>query len=475
MLNKCADNSKKFWWSLGEKIYRQILDNSYDEIFVLDRNGYVIYVNNVCERHYGLKASDVLCRHVDELNDVGYWSPNVMPIVRREKRRITREQTTFLGRRLLTTATPVLDEKGEIVLTVYNTRDITQLDAIKQELEVTRQALTTASKGKSDDSGAYCEIITHNIKMKQLINFAEQVAGVDSNVLILGDTGTGKGLFARHIHKHSLRKDGPFITINCAAIPEDLLESELFGYSHGAFTGANRAGKKGLIELADKGVLFFDEIGELSLRLQAKILHFIQERQYIPVGGTEMKTADVRVLSATNRDLLEMISKGEFREDLFYRLNVIEINIPPLRERPEDVRALTSYFLGKFNNKYNVCRDISKECIDILCQYGWPGNVRELENFIERLVVIVREYEIKPCHLTVMQRQKFKKNLSIPVTLDTPDISSLPSRVSFDELIEKVEKELITKAVERFGSSRKVAKALKISHSKAARLMRKYC
>lgn len=474
MLNEYATNSKSLKTSLGEDVYKQILDNSYDEIFVLDRDGYVIYVNNVCERHYALKADDVLGRHIDELNDLDYWSPNIMPIVRREKRRITREQTTFLGRKLLTTATPVLNEKGEIIFTVYNTRDTTQLEAIKQELEVTRQALT-ASKGKNDSSENRCDIITHNIKMKQLINFAEQVAGVDSNVLILGDTGTGKGLFARHIHRNSLRKDGPFITINCAAIPEDLLESELFGYSHGAFTGANKSGKKGLIELADKGVLFFDEIGELSLRLQAKILHFIQERQYIPVGGTEMKTADVRVLSATNRDLLEMIGKGEFREDLFYRLNVIEINIPPLKERPEDVRALTSYFLGKFNAKYNVCRDISKECMDILCQYSWPGNVRELENFIERLVVIVREYEIKPCHLTLMQREKFKKNPNIPNTLNAPDISSFPSDMSFDRVIEKVEKELITNAVERFGSSRKVAKALKISHSKAARLIRKYC
>lgn len=182
MLNEYATNSKLLKTSLGEDVYKQILDNSYDEIFVLDRDGYVIYVNNVCERHYALKADDVLGRHIDELNDLDYWSPNIMPIVRREKRRITREQTTFLGRKLLTTATPVLNEKGEIIFTVYNTRDTTQLEAIKQELEVTRQALT-ASKGKNDSSENRCDIITHNIKMKQLINFAEQVAGVDSNVL----------------------------------------------------------------------------------------------------------------------------------------------------------------------------------------------------------------------------------------------------------------------------------------------------
>lgn len=472
MQNKCADNSTRLRDGLSIETYRQILDNSYDEIFVLDRDGYVIYVNNVCERHYGLSASDVLGKHIDELNDMGYWTPNVMPLVRREKKRITREQTTFLGRRLLTTATPVLDEQGELRLVVYNTRDVTQLEAIKQELEVTRQALTNASKGRKDDSETNCDIITHNKGMKELINFTEHVAGVDSNVLILGETGTGKGVFAKHIHKNSMRRNGPFITINCAAIPEELLESELFGYSHGAFTGANRSGKKGLIEIADKGILFFDEIGELSLRLQAKLLQFVQERQYIPVGGTEVKTADVRILSATNRDLLEMIDKEEFREDLYYRLNVIEINIPPLKERPEDIRALTSYFIGKFNKKYNLCRDISKECVNIFCQYDWPGNVRELENFIERLVVTVREHEIKPCHLTIAQREKFKGNPDISTAPETPLISS---NVSFDMYINKVEKELITKAVEKFGSSRKVAKALKISPSKAARLIRKYC
>lgn len=472
MQKKCADNSAKLTEGLGIETYRQILDNSYDEIFVLDRGGYVIYVNNVCERHYGLGAPDVLGKHIDELNDMGYWTPNIMPLVRKEKKRITREQTTFLGRRLLTTATPVLDEQGNLRLVVYNTRDITQLDAIKQELDFTRKALTKASKAGNNNIAHYCEIITHNNEMKELISFTEHIAGVDSNVLILGETGTGKGVFAKHIYKNSMRKDAPFITINCAAIPEELLESELFGYSHGAFTGANRNGKKGLIEIANKGILFFDEIGELSLRLQAKLLQFVQERQYIPVGGTEVKTADVRILSATNRDLLGMINKEKFREDLYYRLNVIEISIPPLKERPEDIRALTSYFVGKFNKKYNLCRDISKECVDIFCQYDWPGNVRELENFIERLVVTVCEHEIKPCNLTIAQRKKFRGNYD---NLDTSEVPLFPSNISFDTYINKAEKELIMKAVEKFGSSRKVAKALNISPSRAARLIRKYC
>ncbi len=455
-------------------IYKKILDNSFDEIFVLDKDGYVIYVNSACERHYGLKAEHVLGRHIDEMNNMGYWTPNIMPLVREEKKRITREQTTFLGRMLLTTATPVMDERGKISFIIYNTRDVTQLDAIKQELEVTRKALRSASKGEKDDYKDYCEIITHNGRMKKLINFAEQIAGVDSNVLILGETGAGKGLFARHIHRHSLRKKAPFITINCAAIPEELLESELFGYSHGAFTGANERGKKELIELADKGVLFFDEIGELTPRLQAKILHFIQERQYIPVGGTEMKNANVRVLSASNRDLREMIAKGEFREDLFYRLNVMEINIPPLRERPEDIRALASYYLGEFNHKYKLSRDISKEAVEILCGYSWPGNVRELENYIERLVVTVREHEIKPEHLTVMNRERFN-NKAWSDTQGPSLESSFSPGLSFDEVVGDVEKKLILDAVENHGSIRKVGKALKISHSRAARLIKKYC
>ncbi|HHW41699.1 MAG TPA: sigma 54-interacting transcriptional regulator [Syntrophomonadaceae bacterium] len=456
---------------------KKILDNSYDEIFVLDGNGRVIYVNNACERHYGMKVSEVIGKTITELIGLGYWHPPVTPIVHREKRRVTIEQTTYLGKKLITTVTPVFDEKGEIELTVHNARDLTQLEAVKYELEMTRHSLVNYRKKSKTDNPkrAFGEIICHSKKMKELVEFAEQIACVDSTVLILGESGTGKGLFARHIHKNSRRKDGPFLALNCAAIPEDLLESELFGYSNGAFTGAERGGKKGLIELANGGTLFLDEIAELSPRLQAKILQVIQERQFIPVGGTEVKKADVRIISATNQDLPDMVEKGSFRKDLYYRLNVIEINIPPLRERPEDIIPLVYFYIEKFNKKYNVCRDVSKECLETLCRYSWPGNVRELENLIERLVVSVRDNEIKTEHLPKLFQQEFKtERRTGNLTVDN-NTFSFPPNVPFDVIMREVEKELITRAYREYGSSRKVAKALKISQTKASRLIRKYC
>jgi transcriptional regulator with PAS, ATPase and Fis domain len=350
---------------------------------------------------------------------------------------------------------------------------LTQLEGIKRELEKTRDEL--ANKGNKDcaNSKVFCEIIFQSKTMRNLVEFAERVATVDSTVLISGESGTGKGLFARHIHKVSRRKDGPFLAINCAAIPENLLESELFGYATGAFTGADRKGKKGLIELAIGGTLFLDEITELSPHLQAKILQVIQEHQFIPVGGTKFKSADIRVLSATNCELSEMVRSGKFRKDLYYRLNVIEINIPPLRERPEDVIPLVYYSIEKCNKKYSVSRDISKEALDTLCRYSWPGNVRELENLIERLVVTVREHEIKSYHLPILVKQEpDSAGGSVLLTLD-PSCFNLQS--SFEAIMEEVERELIVRAYQRLASSRRVAEALNISQTKASRLIRKYC
>lgn len=456
--------------SLDAETLRKILDNCYDEVFVLDADDRVIYVNSVCERHYGMKASEVIGKSVYDLFLLGYWYPPITPTVRNEKRRVTAEQTTYMGRKLITTVTPVFDEKGEIELTVHNARDLTQLDAIKQELVKTREELAMARESQGQGETPFCEIIAHSQKMKELIEFATHVAGVDSNILILGESGTGKGLFARHIHRSSRRRDGPFLALNCAAIPENLLESELFGYSHGAFTGAERGGKQGLIEAANGGTLFLDEIADLSPRLQAKILQVIQERQFIPIGSTKVKQADVRILAATNRDLLEMVKTGAFRKDLYYRLNIIKIDIPPLRERPEDVIPLVFHFLVKFNKKYSVCKDIAEECLESLCRYSWPGNVRELENLVERLVVTVREPEIRSSHIPELHTQGIDDDPREIANID--DLYS--DAVSLDSVIEEVEKGLITRAYKQHGSSRKVAQALKISQSRASRLIRKY-
>lgn len=463
---KSQKKIKEDEFELSGETFKKILDNSFDEIFVVDKDGRVIYVNRACERHYGMRVSDVLGKSVFELQN--NWSPLSTPLVLKEKRRVTVEQNSILGNKLITTTTPVFDEKDNIEFLIMNCRDATQLEDFKQDLEITRKLLeeniNKNTKKQKKNMPEISEIITRSKEMKEVIRLAEQVASVDSTVLILGESGTGKGVLARHIHKMSERSDGPFMAINCAAIPEDLLESELFGYSPGAFTGANKNGKAGLIELANNGTLFLDEIGEISPTLQAKILQVVQERKFIPVGGKEIKESNGRIIAATNRNLMEMVKEGKFRGDLYYRLNVIEIEIPPLRERPEDIVMLVYYFMKHFDKKYKVSHQVSERCLDILTQYTWPGNIRELEHLMERLVVTVRETIIKPEHLPKIFSKNFEPKFDI----------SFPTLVPLDGAIEEVEKSLIQSAYSRLRSSYKIAKALNISQSRAHRLIKKY-
>jgi len=233
-------------------------------------------------------------------------------------------------------------------------------------------------------------------QVQKLLSLIEQIAPTKSNVLILGESGTGKSLIAELIHKNSPRRDGPFISINCAAIPETLLEAELFGYKKGAFTGAV-SDKKGLIELANGGTLFLDEIGDLPLGLQAKLLKFLETYEFIPLGDIHKKHVDIRLISATNKNLEKLIKEGKFREDLYYRLSVIELRIPPLRERKEDIPVLVYYFIEQVSKHYNkTVKGITNEALPCLLNYDWPGNVRELKNVIERAVILARDEYIRP-------------------------------------------------------------------------------
>lgn len=443
--------------------YKKVIDNSYDEIFVVDNKGIVLYVNEACERNYGLKPSEIIGKTVHYLEAQGYYHPVITPVVFREKKRVTFEQETIMGIRLAVTANPVLNEQGELELVVLNSRDISNIAGLKYDLEETMQLVKqykTEVEELRKKELTREEVIARSVQMKGCLELAQKVASVDSTVLILGESGTGKNVMAKHIHKMSKRKEGPFININCAAIPDHLLESELFGYTGGAFTGADREGKMGLFELANGGTLFLDEISEIPLRLQAKLLGAIQESTFMPVGGRKEKKVDIRIIAATNRDLAQFVKKGEFREDLYYRLNVIELDIPPLRERKEDIIPLLHYFLDKFDHKYKVLHRFSPDVIDMLINYTWPGNVREVEHLVERLVVTTGEGKISLRDLPKNIYQKEKEEESISV--------------SDDRGIKEVEKELIINAFKETGSSYKVANMLNISQSKANRLIRKY-
>ncbi|NHM30687.1 sigma-54 interaction domain-containing protein [Neobacillus terrae] len=434
---------------ITKEILEKILENSSDEIFVLDKNLRVVYVNKQCERHYGLTQEDVLGRKNSDFVDRGLWKPSIVPLVLQDKKPVTIKQVTYLGNELLTTAVPIYNEIHEIDLIVITSRELLDYKMVKQKPKIKKVLEEEGQKN----------IITTSSKLKDVFELAEKVALVDSTVLIRGESGTGKGVIADFIHQKSHRKNKTMLTINCAAIPDDLIESELFGYAQGAFTGASKGGKKGLLEAANNGTVFLDEIGEVSLKVQAKLLQVIQNKEFIPVGGNEVKKVNVRIVAATNQNLEEFVKQKKFREDLYYRLNVIELYMPPLREVPEDIIPLTSYFLGVFNERYNKAVKITKETLKLFFNYSWPGNVRQLQNLIERLVVIT-DSDITIKDIPELIRSK------IPIDLPLFD--------SLEQALENTEKRMVLEAYERYKSTRSVAKALNISQTKASKLIRKH-
>ncbi|WP_407310146.1 sigma-54 interaction domain-containing protein [Desulfosporosinus sp. SB140] len=444
---------------------KNIMDNSFDEIFVVNAKGNVVYVNEACERHYGLKPSNVIGKSIDYLINEGYYWPPVAPVVLLKKKRITLEQQTNIGRKLLVTATPVYNKNNQIIFIVMNSRDITQIEALKESLQKTSKLVEKyeCEVNELRQKVPFEGYSSHSTKMKQCLEMARRIALIDSTILILGESGTGKNVLTKNIHNLSQRRNGPFLSINCAAIPDHLIESELFGYCRGAFTGADKSGKKGLVELASGGTLFLDEIGEIPYGTQAKLLQLIQEHQFIPLGGKENKMVDLRIIAATNRDLAKLVKEQKFREDLYYRLNVFELEIPPLRERQEDIVPLLYYFLNTFDSKYKTSHQFSPHALDILSSYSWPGNVREMEHLVERLVVTIPEINIGPTHLP----QKI--------------IAEQHNQTRRDLLFEKAsqglkanEEQLIIQTYQELKSSYKVADSLKISQSKVSRVVRKH-
>ena len=331
------------------------------------------------------------------------------------------------------------------------------------------EILTENPEGLSDtrpleEAGNYQnQMIAGDSAMAGIMETIQRISQFDSTILISGESGTGKSMLAKFIHQSSRRSGSPFITINCATIPENLIESELFGYVAGAFTGAQSKGKQGMVEQAHKGTLFLDEIGLLPLNLQSKFLQLIQDKTYTPVGGVKSRQADIRIISATNLDLKDQITKNLFREDLYYRLRVIEMHMPPLRERPDALEPMIQHFLGQLNQKYNQKKNISKDAIDLLRKRPWHGNVRELQYLIELLFVTSPNLSITP--------------MDIASSIDgiqpgpAPLAEVLPK---LDKKIESIERELINRAYSNGGSSYKAAEILGISQTRASKLIRKY-
>lgn len=479
------DLAEKQQYRLTYEQQKAILDNSFDEIYVVDGKGVVIYVNKACERDYNIDISDILGKSVYQMYRDYHYHPFLFPVILNQKKCITMEQETDAGKRLVITSTPVLNEMNEVEMVIMNTRDIEYLERIKLDINRT-QALSRlyydASGISEREKKCLDTPVSKDKGFLRCLDIADRVAASHANVLLLGDTGTGKTLMAKYIHQQSLNADGPFIIVNCAAIPDYLFESELFGYKKGAFTGAN-TDKKGIFDLAKGGTIFLDEVAEIPFQIQAKLLQSIQEKCFLPVGSTKYHALEARIISATNKDLLQSVKDGQFRRDLYYRLNTIEISLPSLCDRADDIPALAQYFLEIFNKEYGRYHFFSNEFIRKLQQYSWPGNIRQLENLIEKLVLIVNDNEITGNYLSEDMQKAYNIDIdsnhfaeeSLPNDFSEevrPAVITFP--ISLKQEIEKVERKLVSQAYKDGPSSYKVAKALGISQTMAYKLIKKY-
>ena len=398
-----------------------LMDNMNIGVIILDSKGDYVYVNNVMVNMRNIPRNEFLKMNIHDFIPTLDSDSCVFDVSCREKRKVSRLQyyrrfndDNSAWRLRLVTANPVFDENGRVKYVFETIQDVQEFEDryrhLLTELEI--QDRRSAPDGRKKD----VRVIAKSPAYLQMLSVVEQIASLDSSVLLTGESGSGKEVIAQYIHRHGNRRNDAMITVNCAAFPENLIEAELFGYEKGSFTGANREGKKGLIEAADGGILFLDEINSLPKNVQGKLLRALEEKSVQRIGSTKTVKVDFRLLVATNRDLEEMVRAGSFREDLYYRLNVIPIRIPPVRERKEDILPLCEYFLEDFCRKYEIRKSFSEDVKKELLAYRWPGNVREIRNFVERMVVMtaksVHEIRSIPSGMLSGQRNQAEDNVS---------------------------------------------------------------
>ncbi|QWU44220.1 sigma 54-interacting transcriptional regulator [Bacillus sp. NP247] len=445
-----------------------ILSSIYDEILVVNHKGELIrYSETVINDFWGSNLKDLLGKNLLDLEKKGLFSPSVTRLVLEKQKKVSVVQETKSGRKILAVGNPVFNENGELHRIIIASRDITEATRLKTELHEIKKISEQYKKELDDFKNKdrfLKKLIYCSPKMEQIINQAKKIADFSSNVLISGESGVGKEVIAQAIHQLGNRSSKPFLKLNCGAIPETLLESELFGYTKGAFTGADKNGKEGYFKRADQGILFLDEIGEMPLHLQVKLLRVLQEQEVIPIGSTISMKINVQIIAATNRSLEKMVESGTFREDLFYRLNVIPLRVPSLRERMEDVPVLAFHFLQQLNEKYNKNYHLTPDALNLLEFYSWPGNVRELQNMIERLVVSADDPVIEAEFVSKFLTPGYDFNKSKPV---------ITRVLPLQEALHSVEEQLILLAMKQYKTTTKAAKALGISQSSVSRKYQK--
>ncbi|WP_342513814.1 sigma 54-interacting transcriptional regulator [Sporosarcina sp. FSL K6-1522] len=453
----------------------EVINSSFDGIVICDKDGIIIHQNPSYEKITGLSAKDCIGRSLKELEDENIIDASASLKALEQNKAVTIIQKISTGSTVLVSAAPIRNKNGEIEKVVNNVRDLTHLNTLESEIRQLEQQNLQIHKELEllkEQNDPKQSIIAHSDLMKDVLDRALRVAQIDSGVLIQGASGVGKEKVVELIHRHSLRKDSPLIKINCGALPESLLESELFGYESGAFTGANQKGKAGLFEAANRGIIFLDEIGEMPLPLQVKLLRVLQEHEITRVGGTKPTPVDIRIIAATHRNLSEMIENGTFREDLYYRLNVIPITIPPLKERKDDIIPLIYHFLNGINQRYGLNRKFSSDTLNAFLDHKWPGNVRELQNLVERIALMSSNTEIS---IDDLQKElQFTNGLQFNVKTIPKASSNDTELATLKSRLETYEAEVITEALNRFPSIRKAALALKVDQSTLVRKIQKY-
>ncbi|WP_339162018.1 sigma 54-interacting transcriptional regulator [Siminovitchia sp. FSL W7-1587] len=454
----------------------EVINSSFDGIVISDHEGVIIHQNPSYEKITGLSTKDCIGRSLKELEEEGVIDASASLKALREDKAVTIIQKINTGATILVSAVPIRNKDGEIEKVVNNVRDLTQLNLLEAEikqLEQKNKQIHQELELLKEQSDPKLSLIAHSDMMKDVLDRALRVAQIDSGVLIQGASGVGKEKIVELIHRHSFRKDHPLIKINCGAIPESLLESELFGYESGSFTGAHKKGKAGLFEAANHGTIFLDEIGEMPLQLQVKLLRVLQEHEITRIGGTTPIPVDIRVIAATHRDLSKMVAGGTFREDLYYRLNIIPIEIPPLKERKEDIIPLIYHFLNGINQRYGINRKFSNEALNAFINYDWPGNVRELQNIVERVALMSLNPEIGIDDL--QNELRFQDDLKFSMKGPAIGASAYqPNAAPLKDRLEAFEAQIIKDTIQNFPSIRKAALAMKVDQSTLVRKMKKY-
>jgi PAS domain S-box-containing protein len=444
---------------------REILDCIFDGVWIINGQGKTIYINKAVKKIADLEDDEVLGKHVLEPQSKGKYFNSVTYKALKSRKPVSIIDEYQNGKHCLSSGIPLFNEKGEIWRVVGIIRDVTKLENLHRELLHAQEQVRFYQDQFLNLEKEQCvsqDILGKSNSIENVRTIAKRLAKVDSTALILGETGVGKGLLANIIHRLSERSGRPFTKVNCGAIPETLIESELFGYEQGAFTGAKKEGKPGIFELTQGGTIFLDEIGELPLHLQVKLLQIVEDQQVFRIGGSHPIKLDVRIIAATNRNLEEMISRQLFREDLYYRLNVLSVTIPPLRERAEDIPILISHFLSKCNKKMNLAKRFNQEAIKCLIGYHWPGNIRELESTIESLVIMVE-------HNLIMVDD-------LPVRISNTNRRWLAEKEirPLKKAVEELEKHFIHLAIRKYQNSYEAAEALGVSQPTVIRKAQKY-